>query len=260
MKTFRYLTAARSGNQVSRPEARRVDSRRALMCEALEGRQLLNAAWGPGGPGLMGPLVWAGGAAPGVGGAASADVQHFGKAGGGAAGEHRVGRLDAHAHGAGGKSFAPPKLSAQAKTDIQTLQTDEKALQAEVPADLASKIQADQAVIQKAFDAKAPTAHKGDRLIAFKSFKAGSDPTLMPPSTGDPTAHLAAALEKANVPAAQADAIVADLANLRTTLTSLDPTLQAKITADQAALAKDLPAGPHGVMLAGMSTATKSLA
>jgi hypothetical protein len=258
MKTFRYLTAARSGSQVSRPEAPRVDSRRALMCEALEGRQLLNAAWGVGGPGLMGPLVWAGGAPPGIGGSTSADVQYLGKAG--AAGGHRIVRLDALKHGAGGKSFTSPKLSARAKADMQTLQTDEKALQAEVPADLTTKIQADQAVIQKAFDAKAPTGHKSNRVVIAKSFKAGSDPTLMPPTPGDPTANLAAALEKADVPAAQADAIVADFATLKTTLASLDPTLQAKITADQAALAKDLPAGPHGVMFAGMSTATKSLA
>jgi hypothetical protein len=69
-----------------------------------------------------------------------------------------------------------------------------------------------------------------------------SDPTA-PPS--DPTAFLTTQLKAANVSDTEISQIVTDFQSYRTTLDNIDPTLTAKIAADQAALAKDLPAGAH---------------
>ena len=60
--------------------------------------------------------------------------------------------------GFAGMSFKAP--SAQLQTDFQTLQSDEKALQAEIPASLTAAVKADQAVIQKAFSSLTPTQLK----------------------------------------------------------------------------------------------------
>ena len=54
-------------------------------------------------------------------------------------------------------------LSTQLQTDFQTLQTDQKALQAEIPASLTAAVKADQAVIQKAFSSLTPTQLKALR-------------------------------------------------------------------------------------------------
>ena len=54
----------------------------------------------------------------------------------------------------------PSRPTAQLQTDFQTLQTDQKALQAEIPASLTAAVKADQAVIQKAFSSLTPTQMK----------------------------------------------------------------------------------------------------
>ena len=58
-------------------------------------------------------------------------------------------------------------------------------------------------------------------------------------ANSDPTANLAADLTAAGVSSTQANTIVTDFQNLKNALTTTDPTLQAKIAADQAAITKD---------------------
>jgi hypothetical protein len=69
----------------------------------------------------------------------------------------------------------------------------------------------------------------------------------------DPMANLASSLENAGVSTAQANQVVTDLQNLKNAETTTDPTLQAKIAADQAAIAKDggptLPPGKSGAVM-----------
>ena len=65
------------------------------------------------------------------------------------------------------------------------------------------------------------------------------DPAPAGTSPGDPTANLTADLTAAGVSSDEANQIATDFQNLQTALTTTDPTLQAKIAADQAAIAKD---------------------
>ena len=71
-----------------------------------------------------------------------------------------------------------------------------------------------------------------------------------------PTANLTASLTAAGVSSSEINTITTDLQNLKNALTTTDPTLQAKIAADQAAIAKDggpsLPAKGPGIGLPGM--------
>src|SRR5271166_407840 len=159
MKPVQTLLRAFDRISASGAEAARPKVRRAPACEMLEGRQLLNAAWTPpqGFPG------WDGAAGQGPGPAAHVHTLE-------AKGLHGVGHtfgFPGASGGAGhtfafpgvpngvapsgvaGKSFKAP--SAQLQSDFQTLQTDEKALQAEIPASLTAAVKADQAVIRQAF-------------------------------------------------------------------------------------------------------------
>jgi hypothetical protein len=203
-------------------------------CEALEGRQLLNGG-GAGGP------WWSG---PGPAGGFGMPPAEFHRL------DHSGAALDHHGMGqaAAGlhhrlKPFNPPALSAQAKADLQTLQTDEKAFQAEIPASLTTQLKNDQATIESALSSLTPEQRKA----AF----AGQ---TSPPAPGsDPTAFLTNQLKAANVPQSQIDAISADFQSFKNTLSSLDPTLQAKIAADRAAVNADLgitghATGPKGIM------------
>ena len=151
-----------------------------------------------------------------------------------------TGALDHHGRPGGGAPGFPGHdtfaTNPQAKADIQTLQTDIKALQAEVPAALQTQLKADKATIDQALSTLTPT----QRHDLHKT--PPSDPTS-PPS--DPTAFLTTQLKAANVSDAQISQIVNDFQTYQTTLQTVDPTLSAKITADQAAVAKDLPAGHH---------------
>ena len=90
-------------------------------------------------------------------------------------------------------------------------------------------------MIEQAFAAQAPAAHAKGVHPARHDFSPGQDPST----------ELTARLKAANVTAAQADAIAADMKTFETTLKTLDPALQAKISADRAALAKDFGTGLH---------------
>jgi hypothetical protein len=140
--------------------------------------------------------------------------------------------------GSAGHKFTKP--SAQLQADFQALKTDQDALRAEIPSSLTDAVKADQAIIQKAFSSLTPAQ--------MRALHPGG-PRHGTPSD-DPTANLASDLTAAGVSSEQAAQIVTDLQNLKNALTTTDPTLQAKITADQAAIAKDggptLPAnGPE---------------
>jgi len=141
--------------------------------------------------------------------------------------------------GVAGKSFKAP--SAQLQTDFQTLQTDEKALQAEIPASLTAAVKTDQAVIQKAFSSLTPTQ--------LKALHPGGPPSGT--TSSNPTANLTATLTAAGISSSQISTIETDRQNLENALTTTDPTLQAKITADEAAIVKDggpsLPANGQGM-------------
>jgi hypothetical protein len=203
-----------SGSETARPSLRR-----APACEALEGRQLLNTAWGPpkGFAGWDGPLA----APPGVPG----QVHQF-RFDGAPGGAHAFKGGGGH-KGFGGHALTPP--SPQLKADFQALETDEKTLRAEIPASVTAAVQADRTVIEQAFSKMAPAHVMGLHP---------GGPKGAPPS-GDPTANLAAGLTAAGVSSDKANAIVADLQALKTAMTTTDPALQAKIAADQAAIAKD---------------------
>jgi hypothetical protein len=136
--------------------------------------------------------------------------------------------------------------SAQLQTDFQTLQTDEKALQATIPASLTAAVQADQAGIQKAFSSLTPTQ--------MQALRPSAPPTGTPSS--NPTANLTATLTAAGVSSSEITTITTDYQNLENALTTTDPTLQAKIAADKAAIVNDggpsLPANSPGIGLPGM--------
>src|SRR5271166_3503387 len=165
MKPVQTLRKAFDRISASGAEAARPKVRRAPACEMLEGRQLLNAAWTP----PQGFAGWDG--AAGKGADAAAHVYTLD-----AKGAHWAGHTFAFPGGAGhtfafpgalggvapssvdGKPFKAP--SAQLQTDFQTLQTDQKALLAQIPASLIAAVQADHAVIRKAFSSLTPSQLK----------------------------------------------------------------------------------------------------
>ena len=110
----------------------RANLKRTPECCALEGRQLMNAAWG-------GPAKWDGAAGRDK---PPAMVHSFDK---GAASGHTALKGGADAHF--GQHTAP---SAQTKADMQTLQTDQQTLQSEIPASITAAVTADQATIKNA--------------------------------------------------------------------------------------------------------------
>ncbi len=146
--------------------------------------------------------------------------------------------------GVAGKNLKAP--SAQLQKDFKTLQSDTQALQAEIPTSLTAAVKADGEVIRKALSSLTPAQMKA--LL----------PSAPPSSTtsGDPTANLTASLTAAGVSSSEINTITTDLQNLKNALTTTDPTLQAKIAADQAAIVKDggpsMPAKGPGIGLPGI--------
>jgi hypothetical protein len=258
MKPVQTLLKVFDRINASSAEAARPKVRRAPACEMLEGRQLLNAAWTPpqGFPG------WDGAAgkgadpaahvhtldatgAKGARGAGHAFAFPGGSGGPGHSFAFPGGPGGVAPSGVAGKNFQTP--SAQLQADFQTLQTDQKALQAEIPASLTAAVKAEQAVIQKAFSSLTPTQMKA-------LLPSGPPPTGTPSS--NPTTNMTATLTAAGISSSQINTITTDLQNLKTALTTTDPTLQAKIAADEAAIVKDggpsLPANSPGIGLPGM--------
>jgi hypothetical protein len=251
MKSVQTLRKAFDRINASGAEAARPKVRRAPACEMLEGRQLLNAAWTP----PQGFAGWDG--AAGKGADASAHVYTLG-----AKGAHGAGHTFAFPGGAGhtfafpgdlggvapssvaGKTFKAP--SAQLQTDFKTLQTDEKALQAQIPASLTAAVKADQAVIRQAFSSLTPTQ--------MKALLPSGPPTGTPSS--NPTANLTATLTAAGISSSEISTITTDYQNLKNAYTTTDPTLQTTIAADEAAIVKDggpsLPANGPGIGMPGM--------
>jgi len=230
LKVFDRVNA--SGAEAARPKVRR-----APACEMLEGRQLLNAAWTP--PEGLGGWDRAAGAganpaalvhtldAKGFHGAAH-NFKFTGAPGGPGHSFAFPGAPNGVApSGFAGKSFKAP--SAQLQADFQTLQTDQKALQAEIPASLTAAVKADQAIIRQAFSSLTPT-----QIQALRP----SGPPAGTPSS-NPTTNLTATLTAAGISSSQISTIEADLQNLKNAYTTTDPTLQAKIAADEAAIVKD---------------------
>ena len=81
-------------------------------------------------------------------------------------------------------------------------------------------------------------------------------PPSGPPSgttSSNPTANLTATLTAAGVSSSQINTITTDYKNLQTAMTTTDPNLQAKISADEAAIAKDggptMPANGQGSLV-----------
>ena len=75
-------------------------------------------------------------------------------------------------------------------------------------------------------------------------------------SSSDPTSNLTTALTEAGVSSSEINTITTDMQNLKNAYTTTDPTLQAKISADEAAITKDggpsMPAGAQGFGMPGM--------
>src|SRR3954454_16492183 len=62
--------------------------------------------------------------------------------------------------GKGGLGHGMPALSAQTKADMQTLQTDVKTLQSEIPSSVTAQLKAHKATIDKALGTLTPTQLK----------------------------------------------------------------------------------------------------
>ena len=190
-------------------------------CCTLEGRQLLNAAW-------SGQAMWDGGAGTGK---PPAVIHPFDKGG---KGEHVD--VNRSAGGHFGQHSAP---SAAAQADMHTLRSDMQTLQSEIPASITAAVTADQATIKNALASL--TAAQRQSLFAANMSSASSTT-----STPNPSAQLTALLTAANVPSSQITTIESDFAAYQNALTTTDPTLQAKITADKAPLAAAMPGAPTG--------------
>jgi hypothetical protein len=198
----------------------RVNLKRTPQCCALEGRQLLNAAWG-------GHAKSDGAAGTGK---PPAMIHHLAKGDG----DHLA--PDRSAGGHFGQHSAP---SAAAQADMQTLQTDMQTLQSEIPASITAAVTADQATIKTALGSL--TAAQRQSLFPAPTASTSSTP-LTPPTPS--TTQLTALLTAANIPSSQITTIESDFAAYQNALTTTDPTLQAKITADKAALAAAMPGAP----------------
>jgi hypothetical protein len=229
MSSIQTIVASLLGVAIRPEEDSRTRSRRAPQCEALEGRQLLNGAWG--GAGTHG--AWsgmAGGPGLGHGGPAAAHIGQW--SGAGTLGKDHARGFAFPGHGNAGHGMPAP--SAQAKADLQTLQTDMKTLQSEIPSTVTAQLKADKATIDQALTTLTPTQLKALR-------PAPPSGTTTPPT--DPTAMLSTTLKTAGLSEAQISQITTDFQSYQNTLKTIDPTLTAKITADQAALANDMPTG-----------------
>ena len=116
---------------------------------------------------------------------------------------------------------------------------------AQIPASVTAAVKADQATIQKAVSSLTPTQ--------WKALLPGGPPSGT--TSSNPTANMTAVLTEAGVSSSQINTITTDMQNLKTAMTTTDPTLQAKISADEAAIAKDggpsMPSNVHGFGMPG---------
>jgi hypothetical protein len=226
MSTIRTVFQSIIGIKAIRRQSTGRKMRRTVQCESLEGRQLLNRGWGfASGAGMRDGLTGAG---------VKLDPAQMASWNGLKSLEKRHGPGIGPGFAAGGFGRDSFAVSPQVKADVQTLRSDIKTLQAEIPTALQAQLKADKATVEQALASLDPSQRKAERLT--------------PPSTtpsSDPTAFLTTQLQAANVSASQIAQITTDLQNYQTTIQSVDPTLYAKITTDQAALAQDLPPGHH---------------
>lgn len=236
MKAIRHKIAVARGELSTRSGMSRPRVRRRPECENLEGRQLLSTAastlasgvppWGNPGPFPNG----SGGPPP---------AAHFARFNGqgGPGGSGGMGTPD-FAHGDKSGSFAPKAMSATLKADLTTLQNDEAQLKSEIPSSVTAAVTADQATISKALGSLPRPKLDGKPMT----------PPSAPSSTSPP--DMTKMLEEAGISAAEAAQIATDFQTYQTDLQTTDPTLQAKITADKAAIKSDggpsLPAGEPG--------------
>ena len=116
---------------------------------------------------------------------------------------------------------------------------------AQIPASVTAAVNADQATIQKAVSSLTPTQ--------WKALLPGGPPSGT--TSSNPTANMTAVLTEAGVSSSQINTITTDMQNLKTAMTTTDPTLQAKISADEAAIVQDggpsLPANSQGIGMPG---------
>jgi len=195
------------------------------MCETLEGRQLLSTAastMGSGMPPWGNPGSFAGGSG---GPPSAAQIAQFNGEGG--HGAFAGNGMADFAHKGKAGSFTPKAMSAALKADLTTLQTDITQLQSELPSSVTSALTADQAIISKALGSM-PRPNQNGKAMAPPS-----------KSSPDPSAGMTTMLEKAGISASQATQVATDFQTYQTDLTTIDPTLQAKIAADQAAIKND---------------------
>ena len=219
MDTIRVVVASLIGTYSSRRHSARPDVCRSPSCETLEGRQLLSAgAW-------AGVPHWDAVSATGA-----VQVQSWSGANG--VSDHHFPGPHTDFQVKGDPSHTMPPLSAQAKADMQTLASDVSQLQSEVPTTLQAQIKADKTTIENALSSLTPQ----ERRAAFPA------PSTKPTTPLDPTTILTTALKAANVSDVTISSISSDLKTYESTLKTVDPTLSAKIQADRAALAKDMPA------------------
>ena len=239
MKPVQTLRKAFDRISASGAEAARPKVRRAPACEMLEGRQLLNAAWTP----PQGFAGWDG--AAGKGADPAAHVHRLDAKGAGHDFAFPGGPVNPGVNPGGPLSLAFPgapggvapsgvagktfKVTPQLQTDFQTLQTDQKTLLSQIPASVTAAVKTDQATIQKAVSSLTPT-----QLEALHPSGAPSGTT-----SSNPTANMTAVLTEAGVSSSQINTITTDMQNLKTAMTTTDPTLQAKITADKAVIVQD---------------------
>ena len=124
---------------------------------------------------------------------------------------------------------ASTPLSSQLQTDYKTLHTDQKTLQAEIPASLTAAVKADLDIIHQAFAKLTPT-----QMQALHS--SGTQGGTI---SSESTSSLTAALTAAGVSSSEINTITTDVQNLKNAYTTTDLALQAKIAADKAAIGKD---------------------
>ena len=221
MSTFQTLIARLISGRMARAKvsAARGLGKRALVCESLEGRQLLNGAWAAAGRQAHSAQIRRFGTPPG-----GPDVQQGRNPG-------AAGALKGAAKGPG-RGLAPDSPHVQAA--LQGLQADMKALRAKVPADLTAKIESDRAMIEEAHAALKPNQWRGPGPWRAPTPDAVNSYEL---------ARIATLLRNSGITDQRVNSVLADFKAYKRVLDGLDPALHARIAAGKAALAKDLGPG-----------------
>ena len=183
--------------------------------------------------------------ATGAGADAVAHVHHLGLA--------DLAQMRSSGLGASGTTVS---LSATAQADLKTLRADMQTLQSEVPAAIASAVQADQALIRSVL----PHSRMGDWTTAGSQTgsqgPAGSLHGMRPfdNASGTLDSRMTSKLQKAGLTSAQVTQIATDFQNYQNALKTVDPTLSDQITTDLAQLKKD-----SGTAIPGLAGASGSL-